>query len=85
MPNNIEVKSDAEQAREDARKRLIDLTSEYYNMRLEYHNLSIGMVARSDSQGQMRTVLMAERLEEIVQETKRLLPLVYPQLHSAPA
>jgi hypothetical protein len=82
MPKNTEAKPDAEPAREEARKRLVDLTSEYYNMRLEYHKLSAGMVASSDSQGQMRSVLMAERLEEIVQETKRLLPLVYPQLRS---
>ncbi len=64
-----------------ARKRLIDLTSEYYNLRSQYLNLSSGMVSSSNSQGQMRSVLMAERLEEIVRETKRLLPVVYPQLH----
>ncbi len=82
MPKNIEAKPDAELAREEARKRLVDLTSEYYNTRLEYQKLSAGMVAASDSQGQMRSVLMAERLDEIVKETKRLLPVIYPQLHS---
>ena len=85
MTTNIEVKKDAEEPGESARKRLVALTSEYYTLRSQYLKLSTGMISSSSSQGQMKSVLMAERLEEIIQETKRLLPVVYPHLHLAEA
>jgi len=80
MENKTDVAQDPAASREQAQERLVELTGEYYTLRTQLQTLTSQGSSQKDSRGQMRSVLMVDRLDEIVQETKRLLPLVYPQL-----
>ncbi|XUW99416.1 MAG: hypothetical protein TUN42_05820 [Dehalogenimonas sp.] len=66
-------------AAEEARLQLIRLTSEYYSLRTQCNNLAPDQNSQGNARD-ARNVLILDRLEEITQETKQLLPSVYPQL-----
>ena len=69
----------ASSACEEARSQLIKLTSEYYSLLAQCKNLAPDQDSQGDTQD-ARNILLIDRLEEITQETKQLLPSVYPQL-----
>ncbi|APV44514.1 hypothetical protein Dform_01182 [Dehalogenimonas formicexedens] len=66
-------------ATEEARLQLIRLTSEYYSLRAQCNSLAPDQNSQGDARD-ARSVLIIDRLEEITQETKQLLPSIYPQL-----
>jgi hypothetical protein len=80
MENDVEVMPAEDKLREAAQARLIELTGEYYVLRDQYHCMALDPSAFNKHHGQMQSVLLAERLEEIAEETKKLVPVVYPQL-----
>jgi len=66
-------------ASEQARTQLIRLTGEYYSLLAQCKTLAPDQNSQGNSQD-ARNVLLIDRLEEITQETKQLLPSIYPQL-----
>src|SRR5271169_2988846 len=64
---------------EQARSQLIKLTSEYYSLLAQCKNIAPDQNSQGDSKD-ARNILVIDRLEEITQATKQLLPSIYPQL-----
>jgi hypothetical protein len=83
MEQNPEAVAEAVDACEEARNRLIKLTSEYYSLKAQSKYLSPDQNSQGDSKD-ARNILLIDRLEEITQETKQLLPLIYPQVDIKP-
>jgi hypothetical protein len=79
MEQNQETPIEPESASEQARTQLIRLTGEYYSLLAQCKNLAPDQNSQGNSRD-ARNVLLIDRLEEITQETKQLLPSVYPQL-----
>jgi hypothetical protein len=84
MEKEIEALLAAADRREEAQQRLIELTGEYYSLRDRYRDMSANPSAFNEHDGQIKSVLMAERLEDIASETKELLSTVYPQIKLEP-
>jgi hypothetical protein len=83
MDNDIEATPEFKLACSEARNHLIKLTSEYYSLRAQCKNTPMDQ----NSQGNLkdaRNVIIVDRLEEIAQETKKLLPSIYPQIEIDP-
>ena len=79
MDENQSSSVNEQSASEEARLQLIRLTSEYYTLRAQCKNLAPDQNSQGDAKD-ARNVLIIDRLEEITQETKQLLPSIYPQL-----
>jgi hypothetical protein len=79
MEQSQETPVEPESASEQARTQLIRLTGEYYSLLAQCKNLAPDQNSQGNSRD-ARNVLLIDRLEEITQETKQLLPSVYPQL-----
>lgn len=64
---------------QEARSQLIKLTGEYYSLLAQCKNLAPDQNSQGDTKD-ARNILIIDRLDEITQETKQLLPSIYPQL-----
>ena len=79
MDDNAEPASETADTCEEARTKLIKLTSEYYSLLAQCKALAPDQDSQGDA-GDIRNILLVDRLEEITQETKQLLPSIYPQM-----
>ena len=83
MEQNTDTPSPESSACEEARAQLIKLTGEYYSLLTQCKNLAPDQNSQGDTKD-ARNILLIDRLEEITQETKQLLPSIYPQLDVKP-